>query len=587
MALPYSLALVDADTVFDPELHATEDFTVINFEVSQEEEEFALLEIEVENPRVGLLAPGRKQWAFVAWKDPRAQTAEPIVLFFGRVVSIAENMQDNRISLNCRARPSDFEDLKAALADSMRSSFYDGIHFDEDYRANSDSVLDARPQGWDIDRVTLDVSVTDKIGSAEDAVTLDGNSIISLTMTYGEIPPSAVTINAEVFWTQKAMGIVDLNAKLIEASRAAGGDAHLVSTYTGQGLASRWPKQGTNIGGDWEYNEVSIYPADGISVQEVVTETTVRGDVVEARATVIGFRKWRFDTVYKVLYDTERQYKEKISLTVRAGIQAVVTEPGDSDHLIISLGSGDVAAEIDPVDTHMEMPIRDIRRNAFFPTDRGRRWVEQFGIPLAVKELKVRARCVFITAGIPFSDAIELNCRKSAVITDDRLPGGEAIGKITGYRFGLRDEREFGEVTIACCIGTGEPVVEVPGEPTYVEEGYVEPGYQQYEGGTTAVNGEVTYGEYAVPPNDDGVNLFQMTPDTVLESLIFHNGVNVQKAVIQGSHRTKEAVADALNAVYSEVRLNLVPLNTGPFETTYTVPVSDLSIPKQIDLGAP
>lgn len=584
---PFFLSLVDEDDMFGPD-DEVEAFEVFDAIVTHKEFEWALLEVTISNPYVGLLAPGRKQWAYMAWRDPANPSADPVVLFKGRLISIPDDLQSTTITLNIEARSSDFEAQKATLADTLKAAgFWDPLFIDEIERSNPDSALEARTQVWHIGRVDHVVSVSDIVNGEDGTVTFDGSNIFDLSMTFGDVPVSEVTVNAEAYWDQKAMGIVDLNGALVAASRVAGGDDLLVSTYTGQGLASRWPQKGTNIGGDWSVDESSIYPADGISVQRVTTETTVGGiSITETQAVVVGFRKWRFTTAFSVLYDTERQYKETITFTLRAGVQAVVTDPGDSDKLPINLGSGDVAALIDEVGTHFEMPIGDVRRRAYFTTDRGKRTVEWL-IALARAQLIKRARCVYITVTIPFEDAIGLSCRKNATITDDRLPGGTATGKIIGYSFGIQGGKMTGEATIACLVGSGGSVSEVPGEPTYVEEGYVESGYQQYEGGTTAVAGEVTYGSYAVPPNDDGVNLFQMTPVNVIQSLTLVNGVTAQKAVIQDdTHRTPQEVADKLNAVASEFRLVLVPLNTGPFETAYTVPVSDLVIARQINLEA-
>lgn len=581
---PLFLALIDEDDEPGPE-HEVEDFEIFDAIVSHKEFEWALLELTIANPRIGLLAPGRKVWGLMLWRNPANPTADPEVLFKGRLISLPDNLEAETITLNFEARSSDFEAQKAALADTMRDEFWDPIHIDETQRDDPDSVLETRTEAWHIDRVTHEVTASDIVNGEDGTVTFDDSDILDLNMNFGDIPLSEATLDAEVFWTQKAMGIVDLNDELIKASRLAGGDAHLVSTYTGQGLANTWPKRGTNIGGDWSFDDVSIYPAD-FAVKEVVTETTVRGQsITDLEAVVVGFKLWRFITTYKVLYDTERQYKEKIRLTLRAGVQSVRTDPGGADKLTIPLGSGDVAAEIDPVGTHFEMPIGDVRRRAFFTTDRGRQWIENFGIPLLRATLIKRSRCAFVKVSVPFEQVIGLSCRMNATIVDDRIEGGTATGKIISYSFGIQDGQMFGEVTIACCIGTGDEVAAVPGTPVYAEEGVLDPDVQLYEGGTTLVAGSVTYGDYYVPPNDDGVNLFQMTPTNALRSLIFFDGVSVQKPVIKGSHRTPQQVADALDAVFSEVRLSLVPLNTGPFETSYEVPLSDLSIPRQIDLG--
>jgi hypothetical protein len=67
MAGPFYFAWVAAsETSFDPNVHNREDEDVFGFTVEHSEGDFAGLEIEIRNPRVGLLAPARKVHAFLA-----------------------------------------------------------------------------------------------------------------------------------------------------------------------------------------------------------------------------------------------------------------------------------------------------------------------------------------------------------------------------------------------------------------------------------------------------------------------------------------------------------------------------------------
>ena len=83
-----------------------------------------------------------------------------------------------------------------------------------------------------------------------------------------------------------------------------------------------------------------------------------------------------------------------------------------------------------------------------------------------------------------FERAIELSCRKNARVFDTRLPGGSALGKIIKYGFSADGDsgKLIGTVTIGCAVGYGGAIAAVPGAPSYVEEGYVDAGYQFYDG---------------------------------------------------------------------------------------------------------
>jgi hypothetical protein len=143
-------------------------------------------------------------------------------------------------------------------------------------------------------------------------------------------------------------------------------------------------------------------------------------------------------------------------------------------------------------------------------------------------------------------------------------------------------------VTIGCTIGKGNTVSTVPGTPVYVEESYVDEGWQLYAGKTVMpIAGEVTYEDYGgVVPDDDGIDFFALTPANVLTSMIVINGETVQRDALEDFKPDMAAAITALNAVYTEVDMDLRPLTGGPFATEYEITVSDLMVPKTIDLEA-
>ena len=101
----------------------------------------------------------------------------------------------------------------------------------------------------------------------------------------------------------------------------------------------------------------------------------------------------------------------------------------------------------------------------------------------------------------------------NATITDSRLPGGAATGKVIGYVLRASgDGSRLCEVTIGCTIGNGGSQSAAPGTPTYAEDGYMDPGYQLRAGETfEAIAGEVTYPDLAdAPIADDGLNLMDL-----------------------------------------------------------------------------
>ena len=75
---PFYFAWVDyasgAVPTFGPE-HEVEDEEIVSFTVEQKEGDFATLNIDVRNPKIGLLAPGRPIWACLSYDGERLRVA--------------------------------------------------------------------------------------------------------------------------------------------------------------------------------------------------------------------------------------------------------------------------------------------------------------------------------------------------------------------------------------------------------------------------------------------------------------------------------------------------------------------------------
>ena len=99
---PFFFAWADAtETTFGPE-HQVEDEEVFSFRVEHAEGEFARLSIDIKNPRIGLLAPARKTWAWLSWNNG----TEVIPLFFGRLVGVPSDLHQEIVTLDSpRGRP--------------------------------------------------------------------------------------------------------------------------------------------------------------------------------------------------------------------------------------------------------------------------------------------------------------------------------------------------------------------------------------------------------------------------------------------------------------------------------------------------
>jgi hypothetical protein len=585
MAGPFWFAWVAEGTAFDAETHAVEDENVFAFELAHAEGEAPTLAVDVVNPRVGLLNASREQWCWFSHGEGSA--VEP--LFYGRLVGIPQELQNEVVRLEFRAVPVDYEAQKAALAETLKvDPYWDPIWIAEEARLDPDSVLESRTQLWHVDRITHVVTLSDIITG--EAATVDFGSDYfydSLTVSYTSPPGKVCTVRATATWLQQAVGSVDITDEF----------PPYIESFSGQGLIDDWPKAGASIGGGWTFESSDWRPyytfsitADPFDLDFARQFDTKVGDIVYwAPGRIVPHNM-------VVAYEAKREFAETLVISLQADVQALLTDAGEDEVLTV-----DVSAEVDqPIDPEEAsgagplMPIRDLKSRRYFQTERGRKSVDYL-VCLARAQLVHRARAVEIGFEVPFENGVDLSCRHMATITDDRIPGGTVTAKIKAYSLSLNGDTgdAICRVTLGAAIGKGGTVAEVAGTPAYVDAGYVNTGYQFYDGLTTAVVPDtVTVEDFSdLPINDDGVDWSAIDPASVIEAITIYNDATEQLDLLNaeldgGLASDSWEIARIFLEAYTEVELDLVSAQGGPFETELPVTTSLLKIPKQLDLEA-
>lgn len=616
---------------------------VFSLEIEHSEGEFPSLTCELRNPRVGLLSAGRNQWVWLSADDGGG--AEP--LFNGRIIGVPEQLASEVVRVQFVARPPDFIAQKEALAESLRVlPWFDRVWLQE-RESDPDTVLEAYPLRWHIDRVTLDVTTSDII-DGEDGTADIGEAAHfydGIDVSYGDPPLRRVDIVGTVTWTQTGAGDVDLTRPLVQAFQAVGSPypEPLIASLTGDGLFTDWPNPLDDIGGGWtiaagsviepatwmqpkayvvNYGDrseamVSVFGADGIgytpstlifglsSNPRLFTVGSPPADAIETDPDEDPFGNWEAAfqlgvyalKPFSVHYEAARERSETVRASVEADVQPLLVEPGADETDTIELSSALVGEPVGPdvgSPGAFDLPIGDLRRNTYFKTDRGAQSFEYL-LLLARAKLLTRSRAVEIKVATPWATAAALSCRHNIHLVDNRLPGGQAVGKVISYLLSASgDDAPQGEVTIGCTIGYGVALpAAATGTPTYVEDGYVNDNYQQRTGAESAIlAGELQYqsfDDFAVT-DDDGVDLFNMRPATVINSLTVQNGPTAQRAVIDEQAALPATAAPdpvgALEATATVVTLDLVPVEGGAFHVDYEIEVSELVAPQTIDLEA-
>lgn len=625
-----------------------EDESVFSFELVHEEADFPSLRLDCKNPKVGLLAAGRNQWVWFSWRDPAS--GEIVPLFHGRLIGIPEDLADEVVRLQFVARPSNYIEWKNIVAAGLKvRPFWDPVWIAEG-DTDPDTVLEARPAAWHIDRVSLAVTASDTIIGEDGTllVTADDHFYAALKVSYGDTPLRRVDVTGTVTWTQQGSEAVDITQQLWDQFSFVGNPYAfpMVSSFTGDGLLQDWPEPGSSIGGGWSMDSTAIaepafwqvawmksivYVRPVVSTEaEVLTPgyyqwgggwagagimgwkpaVTRQREYVSAHETVATiFPLGPISTSFVVRWEASRDRTEIVRFSMTADTQPLLVDPGDDEMDKLDLSSDFVGQPIDPGGA---LPLGDLKRNSYFNTSRGNASVEYL-IMLARAKMLSRARAVNLTVETPFGFATRLSCRQNATVFDPRLPGGQGTGKVTRYALSVDGDsgEAKAEITVGCTVGRGNSVTPDPGEETYGEPDWSND-YQAMDGATLdAGTGDILYESFdgMTVLDDDDIDLMRMTPDRIIRSLTITNGPDVQQntleqfyrdyeppgieqkppgdlGVPEGTYVAPETPTQMLSKMPTTVELELVPISQRSFETNWEPAVSALMVPKTIDLEA-
>jgi hypothetical protein len=637
------------ETTFQP-THKREDEDVVSLNLEQAEGDFASLSVTIKNPRIGFLHATRKQWVWLSVDDTP--------LFFGRVIGIPASINKEAVTVEFQGRPADFQDQKEALAATMRDlPFYDPVWFTPEAQLDPDTVLEARPQRWHIDRVTGEVTASNVLVGEDGLQDFPESEIPydSVDININQVPARTIHVIADVGWTQTASGTM-------------AGKQFILSSYTGKSLIDKWPKLGDDLGGGWYVSESSIqdnynienleaqsfsiqwsseaqkhFSGDTVSVSESITTVpalvspgtlgtdpakpgnpvtipltsatkSAEGEAT-TQSTSLLVPEYAITARIGLGYNASRGRKESVEFLITANFQDLLTLPGDESVEYLSISGGDVGVAM-PLPGgeygETEVPLGDARLGSYFTTARGLRSLE-WVILRARAQMVLASRAVEVTCTIPWERAIELSCRMNGRIHDRHLPGGVATGKIVKYGFSSDGDSatRIGTVTIACSIGFGGTVAPVAGEPDYCDDDYVEADYQLHNG-EVVVLGDSDIG-YSPPElavgGDDGVT-FPLHGRTGIKAMEIVGSQTAQLALLNGlqadidvsgigksvfeqrevtisrADSIPKAIEEGLKGLAQYLHLRMINLNSGPFESTYVVNLTQLELPKGIDLEA-
>jgi hypothetical protein len=234
------------------------------------------------------------------------------------------------------------------------------------------------------------------------------------------------------------------------------------------------------------------------------------------------------------------------------------------------------------------LPIGDVRRNSYIQTARGQRSLKYL-ICLCRARALARARAVQLSFTTTLDHGKQLTLRHSASLSDPRLSLGGAIGKVVALSlsFDASSGVAKADVTLGCTIGEGNSISF--GTPTgmLVAPGALEPGIQAVEGGATQVASDVGYSPIDAIPITSDLDLYDMTVESSVLDVVVTNSVGAQASLLLGTSPWDDtnAAVSALNEIPTRCAVQLEPVTGDAIVTPFPVTVTDLMVPKTIDLG--
>jgi hypothetical protein len=620
--------------------HARFDEEILSVILGQNEGDFATFDIEVKNPRIGLIAPGRNLWCWYAYQ---LEDDGPIVpMLHGRLAAVPTNIVGEKVTFKFIASPGDYDAQRIGLMGTLMQPPHYAAEWFDNGRPHPDNILEARAATWDTDRTTLAVSITDMINGEAGTLEVDTYEVDGSEHLYGETnvdissaPVNGIYMNATAQFTQEATGTVDLTpaVKILFGSDQSE-DLTLpigspfpgrgrVSSYCGDGLVSSWPKPKANIAGGWSFGDGCFCTKLDLTARSLESHYIGRylnNQISNVSSSVFG-SPWDYSTVTYPLnffevgltvdFQAKREWTEVISFFMESDIQDIVSDSRAHTETV-NLTTNSLSLNITPDGT---TPLYDTRSNTFFKTDYGRNVSFPFLVAYAKAKLTFKARAVTIEITVPFWKALGISCRHNVHVIDERIPGGQATGKVIGYEFtASASAGEKLKIKIGCCIGKNGTVAPSPGTGAYVQDGYfADNASAQTQTGATIGDDTITYQSFdELDIVDDGLNLFDVRPEDVVTSLKLIMGPNQQVEQIRavktaqltqtfaGSdiggnlHITTvqapsvpPSPADALKNAYTRIEIGLVPVTGSSFISNFVVDISKLQLPKTIDLEAP
>jgi len=403
---PFFFSWVDADQTTFTAHQEVVDEEIFAFEIKHDEGQTPTLDLTIKNPRIGLLAPGRKQWAWLAYQPPDGSGVVP--LFFGVLIGVPSDLFAEKITLRFISRSRSYIADKQAVAETMKvRPYWDPVFLDVKHRDDPDSILEGWSSLWHIDRTTLATTASDILTGEDGTIVFEEEDALynNVSLQLEQPPLTNIQVQATVNWTQRCNGFV------------SGPDVNL-ATYTGESFLSQWPKPGAGLGSGWfvetsfaddvyRINLTSMWSyshswstdapmldcstnsmsasASGPSCAGLSQQMTWLGKAgycnpyddppanegASANWTGMIVPLWWINCTWELYYQAKRSFTENLTFNVTAHTQAILTAPTvEQNTELITITGVNVGEQLELIDAWTDIAGKYVERGfIIFPNN--------------------------------------------------------------------------------------------------------------------------------------------------------------------------------------------------------------------------
>jgi len=587
-------AEVDPGTPFNPVVHNVFDQQVMNLTISQDENQFAIAEVEIVNNGDGLLNPTRKKRVFISEEI----SGVAVLQFSGRIIGYPNDLSSETVKVLYLAQPEGWEATQKTFFDTLKvGPFYNDLYVSESRRDIEGDILAGYSSFIYWDRVDETVQLSDII-EGTDFIDLTDNIFFDTIRTeIGDPPLKSINLNVEVQWEQFGVGEVDAGLAITaEFTNTAIGTAQ-INTLTPLSFEDAF--KGVRIPNGYSVlsNKLSATADDFGLVNADLRSgiiTVLASDFPTKSGSVAGNRQV---SVPRVWYQSElklqavyqQKRRENLKISVSADIQDIALINDKPEELFLRIQDPTAAAQ---------GSVFSGKKPSFFTdeptgllTTLGREVVEH-GLMRVIARLKKTARVVEVQFECPFELVRNITTDTSIRFDYDRFPGGQIRGKVTNYILDWDGDsgQRTARIRIASTIGLG-----IDGVPTGAG-GEVEVGLRTYDNefGAATMESSIFYDLPVPPVIENPIDVEQMEID---DQFLIDN------TTVTGDGETQKDLfldEDILTPVFgtgrpdtvlennpTRVEMDLKSLNPkDELQVDVDVTIVNLTLPKHVDLEA-